>query len=107
MMVALAVWICAMALVSLAVVPLIGWKSLLVIGPVLLALSLAACWFLCVPYERARVQWDSAVREAARRRDVREELVVQAAARARRPDRGPTGSPRVIKLRHRMSGARK
>ncbi len=68
LMVAIVVWICVMALVGAVTAPLFGWRAVLVIGPVLLALILAACWLLCVPYERARTQWDSAAREAARRR---------------------------------------
>ncbi|MCZ7665313.1 MAG: hypothetical protein M5U22_21360 [Thermoleophilia bacterium] len=68
LMVATIVWICVMAVVGAVTAPLFGWRAVFVIGPVLLALIIAACWLLCVPYERARTQWDSAVREAARRR---------------------------------------
>lgn len=79
---AITVWICVMALVGVVTVAAFGWKVVLVAGAVMFAVCLAACWLLCMPYERARAEWESAVREAARRRATSEGWVVDAAVRA-------------------------
>jgi uncharacterized membrane protein YqjE len=47
MLLALAVWLCGLPLLTLIVLPWLGWPAALTAAAVLLLAALAACWGAC------------------------------------------------------------
>ena len=41
------IWLCALPLIGLLVVPLLGWGQGLLVAAVLLVIILVVCWLLC------------------------------------------------------------
>lgn len=50
MFMTLVVWICALPLLAIFVLPFLGWVTTGFLAALLLILSLIVCWVLCAPH---------------------------------------------------------